>query len=57
MQNFCAQVGCSYINMLSALRARAMVDNRDVYFPSDEHLGIQGHEVIAEAVVAWIDSQ
>jgi hypothetical protein len=57
MENFCAQLGCSYINTLPALRARAMADNRYIYFPSDEHLGIQGHEVVAEAVLEWIESQ
>ncbi|MET0657167.1 MAG: hypothetical protein ABW110_03290 [Steroidobacteraceae bacterium] len=57
MADFCARLGCSYIDTFAALRSKALVDNRHVYFPSDEHLGIQGHEVVAQAVLTWMSSQ
>jgi hypothetical protein len=57
MEAFCAQLGCSYINTLPALRARALSDNRDLYFPSDEHLDIAGHAVVANAVLTWMSAQ
>ena len=57
MADFCARLGCAYVDMFAALRSKALTENRYVYFPSDEHLGVQGHEVVAEAVLTWISSQ
>lgn len=57
MADFCARLGCSYVDTFSALRSQALTDNRHVYFPSDEHLDVHGHEVVAQVVLEWIRSQ
>jgi hypothetical protein len=48
---FCRQLGCPYLDLFPALRSRAVTDNRKLYIPIDEHLDIQGHEAVAEAVI------
>lgn len=49
--DFCGQVGCSFIDTYAALRDAAAVNNRNLYVPVDEHLDINGHEVVAQAVI------
>jgi hypothetical protein len=56
LAEFCSQLGCSFIDMSSALRKAAAVDNRNLYFPVDEHLDVSGHEVVAQAVVEELRS-
>ncbi len=57
MAELCVKVGCSYVDMFPVLRAEAIKDNRDLYFPGDEHLGIRGHEVLARTVSQWISAR
>ncbi len=51
MADFCSQLGCSFIDTFGALRTAATVNNRNLYVPVDEHLDVNGHEVVAQAVV------
>jgi hypothetical protein len=51
LKKLCEQLGCAYIDPYEALRRRASIDNRGLYIPSDEHLDVAGHSVIADLVV------
>ena len=55
MADFCGQLGCSFIDTYAALRNAAAVNNRS-HVPVDEHLDINGHEVVAQAVIEELRS-
>ncbi len=57
MAEFCAGLGCSFIDTFAALRQAAAIDNRGLYVPVDEHLDKRGHEVVAQTVVEWLRRQ
>jgi len=54
LADFCAQNGINFLDGFKALRQRAETDNRGLYIPDDEHLDVQGHAVIAEAIRSWL---
>jgi hypothetical protein len=54
---FCAQLGCSFIDSFAALRKAASEGKPRLYVPNDEHLDVGGHEVVAQTVVDWLQSQ
>jgi GDSL-like lipase/acylhydrolase family protein len=51
---FCQRLGCAYQDSLPALRARAEEENRYLYFPMNHHFDRDGHEVVAQLVLAWL---
>jgi hypothetical protein len=51
LAGFCVQQGIAFLDTFNVLRQRAEVDNRGLYIPSDEHLDVQGHKVLAQAIV------
>jgi len=57
MAEYCTQLGCPFIDTFPALRHAATLDHKSLYIPDDEHLDVQGHEVIAQIVLKWLDSQ
>ncbi len=50
----CARIGCGYLDTLPELRRAAARDSREVYFPGDQHLDVEGHRVVAETIVRWL---
>jgi hypothetical protein len=50
LASFCRQLGCTYLDLFTALRSAAATDNRTLYIPNDEHLDTGGHQVVAQAV-------
>ena len=54
----CREPGCSYIDVFEALRARALADNTRVYDRQDpdEHLDVDGHDVVSQAIAGAIRS-
>lgn len=54
---FCAQLGCPFLDTFVALRQAAATDNRNLYIPNDEHLDFRGHEIIAQTILEWLHSQ
>lgn len=51
---FCKQIGCSYLDLFTPLRQRAEVAARNLYFPTDEHFDVLGHELAAQEISSWI---
>lgn len=56
VEEFCAQIGCGFVDTFDAMRGASSSDNRDLYIPNDEHLDTRGHEVISTVVTNWIQS-
>ncbi|HYE74890.1 MAG TPA: hypothetical protein VEF04_16235 [Blastocatellia bacterium] len=54
LAEFCRQNNIAFLDSFTALRQRAESDNRGLYIPADEHLDVQGQEVIAQAITAWL---
>ena len=54
LTTLCAQLGCTFVDSSAAFREAAAIDNRNLYIPRDEHLGVRGHEVVAQLVTDWI---
>ena len=54
----CREPMCVYVDVFEALRARALADNTRVYdrHDPDEHLDVDGHEVVSQAIVEAIRS-
>ncbi len=48
----CEKAGCIYVDAFDALRARALIDNSRVFdrHDPDEHLDVDGHEVVARLI-------
>jgi hypothetical protein len=51
---FCRQINCSYLDLFPLLKHRAGVNARNLYFPTDEHFDLLGHELVAQEVSLWI---
>lgn len=54
INEFCARIGCTFVDSFEALRRAADLGNRNLYIPNDEHLDVGGHEVLAKTVVDWL---
>ncbi|MFO0950796.1 MAG: hypothetical protein U0835_06495 [Isosphaeraceae bacterium] len=52
--NLCRKLDCPLIDLTADLRRRAEVDNRRVYVANDPHLGRDGHDTAAHALVDWL---
>lgn len=54
----CREPACSYIDVFEALQARALADNTRVYDRNDpdEHLDVDGHDVVSQAIADAIRS-
>jgi GDSL-like Lipase/Acylhydrolase family len=54
----CTEPACSYVDVFETLRARALVDNTRVYdrHDPDEHLDVDGHDVVSQAIAKVIRS-
>ena len=57
IKDFCAQIGCGFVDGFGALSEASSSDNRGLYIPSDEHLDIRGHEVVSRVITEWIQSR
>jgi lysophospholipase L1-like esterase len=51
---FCKQINCPYLDLFPLLQRRAEVSARNLYFPTDEHFDLLGHELVAQEVFSWI---
>lgn len=51
---FCKEIGCPYLDLFPPLRQRAAVAARNLYFPTDEHFDVLGHELAAQEISSWI---
>jgi hypothetical protein len=56
LRTFCAGLGCPMIDMAPPLLRRAAEDNRRLYVPNDPHLGVDGHDEVTNALVAFVRS-
>jgi hypothetical protein len=54
ISEFCARIGCTFVDSFGALRQAADSGSRNLYIPNDEHLDIEGHEVLAQIIVDWL---
>jgi hypothetical protein len=55
LAEFCEQEGVPFLDAFSVLRRRAEMNNRkEVFIPLDEHLDVEGHDALAQAIVAWL---
>ena len=57
LEEFCAHIGCGFVDSFDAMRKASSSDNRGLYIPSDEHLDIRGHEVLSKVISDWIQSK
>lgn len=57
IEELCTRIGCSFVDSFAAFRQATANGNHDLYIPHDEHLDVGGHEVMAQLVVAWLQSQ
>lgn len=56
VEEFCAQIGCGFVDSFDAMRKASLPDNRGLYIPNDEHLDIRGHEVMTKVITDWLES-
>ncbi len=56
VRDTCVREGCTAIDMFPPLRHAAARDNRRLYIPGDEHLDTRGHQVVARAVLDYLQS-
>jgi hypothetical protein len=59
LKTVCRKPACVYVDAFEALRARALVDNSRVFdrHDPDEHLDVDGHEVVARLIKDLIRSE
>jgi hypothetical protein len=57
IEEFCARIGCTFVDSFGALRQAVAGDNSKLYIPNNEHLDLAGHDVISEIVVDWLRSK
>jgi|GEM_PF-1441647 len=57
MEEFCARIGCNFVDSFDVLRQAAANGNRNLYIPNDEHLDVGAHDVMAQVVVGWLRSK
>ncbi len=55
----CREPACTYVDVFEALRMRALADNTRVYdrHDPDEHLDIDGHDAVSQAIAEAIRSE
>jgi hypothetical protein len=53
---YCRSIECPLIDLYPEFKQAAARDNRKIYLPNDEHFDIRGHEITAQVVSAWVDS-
>jgi hypothetical protein len=53
LSNLCDRLSIVYVDSTPALRAAA-ADGQMVYFPSDTHFSLRGHEIVSELLVDTI---
>jgi hypothetical protein len=51
---FCKQIDCTYLDLFTLLQRRAEISSSNLYFPTDEHFDLLGHELVAQEVSSWI---
>jgi hypothetical protein len=56
IEEFCTQIGCGFVDTFAAFRQAATNGKRNLYIPTDEHLDLGGHDVMAQMVVDWLRS-
>ena len=57
IDELCDRIGCDFVDSFEAFRQAAVKDNRGLYIPNDEHLDVEGHEVMAQVVARWLRSK
>jgi hypothetical protein len=57
MEEFCARIGCTFVDSFDALRQAAANGNHNLYIPNDEHLDVGAHDVMAQMVAGWLRSK
>lgn len=57
VEELCARAGCKFVDGFDAFREAAAKGNRNLYIPNDEHLDVDGHDVMAQIVSRWIRSK
>ena len=57
IEEFCLQIGCSFVDSFGALSEASSSNNHSLYIPTDEHLDTRGHEVISSVITDWIQSK
>jgi hypothetical protein len=56
IEELCTQIGCEFVDTLNALRQATANGKRNLFIPSDEHLDVDGHYVMAQMFVDWLRS-
>ena len=54
IEEFCTRTGCNFVDGLEALRRAIATGKRNLYIPNDEHLDIEGHDVMAQIIADWL---
>jgi hypothetical protein len=57
IKDYCAQIGCGFVDAFGALSEAGSADNRGLYIPGDEHFDINGHEIMSRIISDWIQSK
>jgi hypothetical protein len=57
IEEFCARIGCAFVDSFVALRQAVADGNSKLYIPNNEHFDVAGHDVIAEIVADWLRSK
>jgi hypothetical protein len=57
IEEFCARIGCTFVDSFVALRQAVADGNSRLYIPNNEHFDLAGHDVVSEIVVDWLRSK
>lgn len=57
IEELCTRIGCSFSDSFAAFRQAIANGNHDLYIPNDEHLDVGAHDVMAQIIVGWLQSQ
>jgi hypothetical protein len=53
LARFCVKSRCDYIDLFSRFRREA-AKGRHIYLPTDQHLDLEGHQLVAEELLRWL---
>jgi hypothetical protein len=57
IEEFCARIGCTFVDSFAAMRQAIAHNNSKLYIPNNEHLDVAGHDVVSDIVVDWLRSK
>lgn len=57
VEELCTQIGCDFVDTLDAFRKATANGKRNLFIPTDEHLDVGGHDVMAQMLMDWLRSR